>query len=107
METFLLLDATDQAITSCWDRDDGVSVEEVQMKTIDAVDDKSGNQEQGEGAGAGGGGGGGGEEGDWVTLSSTLGSSALRKKKLAPGTAYVFRRRAKKQVCLRLGLSCV
>ncbi|CAM9177981.1 unnamed protein product [Ectocarpus sp. 8 AP-2014] len=110
MATFLLLDATDQAITLCWERGPDVSVEEVQMKTTPATDQQRQQQEVKDGSevgnevapssGSGGGGGGLGEEGDegdWVTLSKSLGSSALRKKKLAPGTEYVFRRRARKQ----------
>lgn len=32
---------------------------------------------------------------EWATLSKTLTSGALRKKKLLPGRAYVFRRRSK------------
>lgn len=72
MGSFLLLDVTEQAITLCWERDEGVNTEEVQMKVVDA----------GDGA-------------EWVTLSKELASSALRKKKLEAGTLYVFRRRPK------------
>ncbi|CAN0524782.1 unnamed protein product, partial [Ectocarpus sp. 12 AP-2014] len=106
MATFLLLDATDQAITLCWERGPGVSVEEVQMKTRLTADQqrqqqqevKDGSEVGNEVAQSSGSGGDGlDDEGDWVTLSKSLGSSALRKKKLAPGTEYVFRRRARKQ----------
>lgn len=106
MATFLLLDATDQAITLCWERGPDVSVVEVQMKTTPTTAQQRQQQEVKDGSevgnevaqSSGSGGGGLGDEGDWVTLSKSLGSSALRKKKLAPGTEYVFRRRARKQV---------
>ncbi|CAM9580751.1 unnamed protein product [Ectocarpus sp. 4 AP-2014] len=105
MATFLLLDATDQAITLCWERGPDVSVEEVQMKTTPTADTHRQQQEVKDGSevgnevaqSSGSDGGGLRDEGDWVTLSKSLGSSALRKKKLAPGTEYVFRRRARKQ----------
>ena len=114
---FLLLDASDRAITLCWDREPGVSVECVQMKAytrqpdgegegggerrVEAAPSSNGGGESKAGADGDGGGDG------WVTLSEALGSSALKKNKLAPGTAYVFRRRPRKQVrfvrCLRCG----
>lgn len=98
---FLLLDASDQAITLCWDREPDVSVECVQMKAFTgaaaAAATADGQQQQG-GEDEGGSREAGVNEDDWATLSETLGSSALKKNKLAPGTAYVFRRRARKQV---------
>ncbi|CAM9096751.1 unnamed protein product [Pylaiella littoralis] len=123
MEPFLLLDATDNAITLCWEREPDVSIEEVQMKTSSTTtsggsdDDHDSQQQQrqqqqqeeeGKDAGCGekaetapsegeGKGRGNDEESDWVTLSKTLGSSALKKKRLTPGTPYVFRRRARRQ----------
>lgn len=140
MGAFLLLDASDRAITLCWERDPDVSIECVQMKTCNTASTTDGQQQQDgkdeEGGGGGSGGsqhveaapssGGGGESGRgeaeanadadadadedyWVTLSETLGSSALKKNKLRPATAYVFRRRARKQVrvCLSVGLCFV
>ena len=84
MGSFLLLDATDQAITVCWEREVGVSTEAVQMKPTD----------EGDGA-------------EWTTLSESLATSALRKNKLLPGTSYVFRRRSR-QAEVRVTLSwCV
>ncbi len=120
-----MLDASDQSITLCWEREADVSVEEVQMKATTCTNStdeepQEGKREEGGGGGGGGGGenaeevapcsgstapppaveegNGEGEGGGWVTLSKTLGSSALKKKKLSPGTAYVFRRRALKHV---------
>lgn len=72
MGPFLLLDATDHALTLCWQREPNVAVEEVQMKKAENED------------GA-----------EWATLSKTLASSALRKNKLEAGAAYVFRRRSR------------
>ena len=82
-----MLDATDQAITLCWNREDGVAVEEVQMKEFDggeAVEGKGGSEADSVS-----------DLKEWKTLTSTLASSAIRKNKLLPGTAYVFRRRSK------------
>lgn len=88
MASFLLLDASDQVITLAWEREPEEGgraiVEEVQMKT--ATMDSEGQQEQGDGD----------KGSEWKTLSSSLKSGALRKKNLEPGTAYVFRRRARK-----------
>lgn len=116
MGAFLLLDASDRAITLCWEREPDVSVECVQMKTCTTNDQKQHGKDEGSGGGGGeqqaeaaassGGSGGGGEAkaeadgDDWVTLSETVGSSALKKNKLTPGTAYMFRRRARTQVRL-------
>eukprot|EP00903_Cladosiphon_okamuranus_P014365 g13337.t1 len=106
MGAFLLLDASDRAITLCWEREPDVSVECVQMRVCATDDQKQeggGGEQQAEVAPSSGGGDRGGEAkadadgDDWVTLSETLGSSALKKNKLTPGTAYVFRRRARKQ----------
>lgn len=83
MGSFLLLDASHQAITVCWEREAGVSVEEVQMKPDDG-DDRT----------------------EWRTLSDSLATSALRKNKLQPGTRYVFRRRSRQVSTVRLVWAC-
>lgn len=72
MRPFLVLDATVHALTLSWQREPDVAVEEVQMKKAENED------------GA-----------EWVTLSKTLTSSALRKNSLEAGAAYVFRRRSR------------
>lgn len=108
MDFFLLLDASDSAITLCWDRHtekDGCPViEEVQMKkqtTSTSLSpapaagiaeagsvDQQRDPEDSEAPG-------------WKTLSNSLKTGALRKKNLEAATGYVFRRRARQaSTCL-------